>query len=232
MPASMRDKVTIAISEWVESVNHTSSNAVERVENDIIVVGLSAIGHYIADKLPPLSEYTAAMTSLHTLYDEYCIRVNAIEAQAFENELGNVVDKCMINDRRIVGCKRFGRKTTFDHVALLKNAILERDTDDFVYDAVELVLEIGHALVDITTDEDKNSDEGDDSDEIDSDDSENSNESESGISSADNYEDDEDEDEEEDEDDEDDGDDPPEVPRKRELESDDDAEALRRKRQR
>ena len=247
MTVSARDKVARAISTWIEN---TTMGAIDRPEQSIIFAGLEALGQHMRGQLPPRAEYSHHMDSLRLMCVELDIRIQTANARDFAQELESVIDRWIGANRRvnlynipasvrIDGCERFSCTQSNDHVKLLKDVLLEKDIDDFVHDATEVVLKIESELGDCDAysvsdgRSDESDESGDDDDGFASDDDDDEDD-EGGDDEDDDEDDDEcgeedddecgEEDDDEDANDGDEANDPPprvSVP-KRALESEDD----------
>jgi hypothetical protein len=175
MPASSaRDKVAEAVSQWVEAAAQTDWVADAKPERKLIVVGLEAIGNVRA-LWEPCAEYDSVLETLGIMCCELSARLSTSTASAFSETVNDLVAKWIGTDRqvegrpfplshRIDGCARFSCTTSSDHVQLLVSALVERDVDDFVYDATELVMRIANASA-ASGEGDPDSDDSDDSDD-------------------------------------------------------------------
>jgi len=174
--SSARDNVAEALSQWVEYATQAEWASDAKPERKLIAVGLEAIGKGHA-LLEPCAEYDSVLETLGIMCCELSVRLRTSTTSAFSETVNDLVAKWIGTDRqyegrpfpfshRIDGCERFSCTTSSDHVQLLVSALLERDVDDFVYDATELVMRIANASA-ASGEEDPHSDDSDDSDDSD-----------------------------------------------------------------
>ena len=172
--SSARDKVAEAVSQWVESAVRADWATEATPERKLIAVGLEAIGKVRA-LWEPCAEYDSVLETLGIMCCELSVRLSTSTASAFSETVNDLVAKWIGTDRqvegrcfplshRIDGCARFSCTTSSDHVQLLVSALVERDVDDFVYDATELVMRIANASA-APGEGDSDNDDSDDSEE-------------------------------------------------------------------
>ena len=178
MPSSARSKIAEAVSHWVERATPACLESQAHPEQKLLAVALEALGKR---SVPQCADYDCVVETLSIMCTELGVRLHVSTTSAFSETLKEVVNKWMGTDRhladgsafpfssRIDGCARFSCATSYEHVKRLVDSLVERDYEDFVYDATELVMRLV----------------GEESDANDSEDSEDSEDSDDSIGSRD-----------------------------------------------
>jgi hypothetical protein len=223
MPSSARTKIAEALSQWVERATPACLESQAHPEQKLLAVALEALGKR---SVPQCADYDCVVETLSIMCTELGVRLHVSTTSAFSETLKEVINKWMGTDRhladgsafplssRIDGCARFSCATSYEHVKRLVDSLVERDYEDFVYDATELVMRLVSEESDANDSEDsEDSEDSDDGvDSIGSKDSDDEDvlvdndggEGEGSVDGSDDGEDDGEEEEEEEEEEEDD----------------------------